>query len=169
MPIIILLIIITTISIKYFITKNANKVLKEELTKKQKKEIKSVDLNPADKKFLQNIFNKKINYISFIKKIKHYEFFYRKGETLFGRKNVNFEVIKIRLNKIKIDNETLFKIDVFAWEDKSSFEKEENPDKKVIEVITKKEIFKKQVIFTLEDFFINEFEKEKKTITIDNM
>lgn len=172
MPIIVFILIITILFfvLKYKITKSRNEELEKKLEKRTEKEIVNVDLNSSDKKFFQKIFNKKIEYLSFIKKIKHYEFIYSRGDFFFGGKNENYDVIKIRLNKIKVNGESLFNIDVFAWEDKLSFEREEKADKQIIGVLTKKEIFKQQVLLTLDNFFVSLKEKEKEVeeITIDN-
>jgi len=170
MPIIVFILTITVLFfvLKYKIIKNKNKELEKKLERITEKEIVNVDLNSSDKKFFQKIFNKKIKYLSFIKKIKYYEFIYSRGDFFFGGKNENYDVVKIRLKKIKINGEPLFNIDVFAWEDKLSFEREEKPDKQIIEVLTKKEMFKQQVLLTLDNFFVSIKEKETKEITIDN-
>lgn len=170
MPIIILLIfVILFFLFKYTMAKDKNKDLKKELSKKAEKEMIHADLTRSDKKFFSKIFNKKINYISYVKKIKHYDLFYRKGEFFYGGLNEEYDVIKISLRKVKVNGEELFNMDVYSWKNKLAFEREEPSDKKMESILTKKELFKQQVMFSLDGFFEKLVkEKDENTINIDN-
>ncbi len=163
----ILLTVLGIVFVKYLLLKERSRLMKQELNKKTEKQIETVELTTWDKKQMFKLFRKKIEYISMIKTVNQYEFFYKRGEFFIGGVNSDYDVIKVQVRKVRINGQSLFNMDVLAWTDKDDYKKEYKPSKEILEVMVKEETLKEQTLFVMNQFFTNE-NKVKEEITINN-
>lgn len=164
---IVLLTILTVVFVKYLLLKERSRLMKQELDKKTEKQIETVELTTWDKKQLFKIFRKKIEYMSMIKTVNQYEFFYKRGDFFIGGVNNDYDVVKVQVRKVRINGQSLFNMDVLAWTDNDDFKKDYKPSKEILEVMIKEETLKDQTLFVMNQFFTNKNDI-KEEITINN-
>lgn len=163
----ILLVGLVVMLVKYLVLKERSRLMKQELEKKKQKEIENVEFSKRDKNLLFKLFRKKIEYLSLIKTVEQYEFFYKRKEFFIGGINKDYDIIKVQIRKVRINGQSLFNMDILAWTDEEDFKKEYKPSKEILEVIIKEETLKEQVLFSMNQFFTNE-NKINEEITINN-
>lgn len=135
--------------------KKLKKELETELSKKVKRELVSVPLSFSDKKQLMRLFKEKISFMSFISETKDYLFYYKKGETTIAGINKDYAIIKVKVRKLKLRKESFFNVTITAWKTENDFKENKTPDKELVDLLCKKEIFNSQMLAGLNKFFNN--------------
>lgn len=158
--------LIIYLKVKKIITENIK--LKKDLKEKNESTIKNLDVETNDKKLLKKIFNKKIKYISFVKKIKRYDFILNKNEEILNLKNEHYDIIKISLNKILMNKESYYNVEIKAWKHLSSYEMSEAPTKEDLNILIKKIDFEKQFKLKINEYLLSEKNRNTNKIKIKN-
>lgn len=160
--------LIILILIPLFITMVYYKKKSEKLDLKIKEKntvLKDLDMNKKDEKLLSEIFNKKIKNVFFQKNKKKYNFFYKKNEFLFGRQNTKYDIITMDVNKVSINDEVFFNVEVRSWEKLLDYKAKKKPEITITDIVSNPKSLEKQVSYGVENLF-NKLEDEINIETV---
>lgn len=164
--------LIILILIPLFITMVYYKTKSEKLDKKIKEKstvLKDLDMTKKDEKLLSEVFNKKIKRVFFQKTKKKYNFFYKKNEFLFGRQNTKYDIITMDVNKVSINDEVFFNVEVRAWEKLLDYKAERQAEITITDIVSNPKSLEKQVSSGVENLFNKLDSKLEEEINIETV